>query len=202
MVTCIVFPPCTSSECMVQVSDCDHLDFMWQFSLRVYAHTNKTNYKKGCIQQMKINFDSEPRVQALLRFHRTYNDNGRPCSGLNLNNTLTLIGGVQSHVFIYKTCITPEHSNPNINPIAPCSSCSPMPHKCPCACRGSHRSQSREGVSHASRCVTDLIFHYIAGKCRVAPRDYLPPRHQPHHLWAPASSAAREPSAARGGDRK
>ena len=29
-------------------------------------------------------------------------------------------------------------------------------------------------MSHASRCVTDLIFNIIAGKCRVAPRDYLP----------------------------
>jgi len=47
----------------------------------VYAHTNKKNYKKGCVQQSKILFDSEEMVQALIKYHRTYNDNGRPCSG-------------------------------------------------------------------------------------------------------------------------
>ena len=67
--------PVTSS--IPQVSDHGHLNFMWRYSLRIYGHTNKTNYKKCCIQNGKVLFDSE----ALIRYHRTYNDTGRPCAG-------------------------------------------------------------------------------------------------------------------------
>jgi len=41
------------------------LNFMWKFSLRVYAQTNKNIYKKGCCQTSKVIMDSEPRVAAL-----------------------------------------------------------------------------------------------------------------------------------------
>ena len=64
-----------------QVSDHGLLNFMWRYSLRIYGHTGKVNYKKGCIQNSKILFDSEALVQALIRYHRTYNDTGRPCAG-------------------------------------------------------------------------------------------------------------------------
>lgn len=68
-----------------QTSDTTMLNFMWRFSLRVYAHTNKNIYKKGCIQQNKIENDSEERVQLIQRHHRTCNDTGRPCSGTALD---------------------------------------------------------------------------------------------------------------------
>ena len=64
----------------MQVSDDGFLNFMWRYSLRIYGHTNKTNYKKGCIQQGKILFDSEPKTKAIIKYHRTYNDTGRPCA--------------------------------------------------------------------------------------------------------------------------
>ena len=69
----------------IQTGDVHMLDFMWRFSLRVYAQTNKTNYKKGCIQQMRVLNDSEPRVRALAVHHRTCNDTGRPCAGTALD---------------------------------------------------------------------------------------------------------------------
>ena len=65
----------------MQISDSGFLNFMWRYSLRIYGHTNKTNYKKGCIQQAKILFDSEPKTKAIIKYHRTYNDTGRPCAG-------------------------------------------------------------------------------------------------------------------------
>lgn len=70
----------------IQVSDNHLLNFMWRFSLRVYAHTNKNNYKKGVLQNSKILFDSEERVQRVMRHHRTYNDTGRPCAGGGLDH--------------------------------------------------------------------------------------------------------------------
>ena len=65
----------------MQVTDSGFLNFMWRYSLRIYGHTNKIVYKKGCIQVAKILFDSEAMVQALIKYHRTYNDTGRPCAG-------------------------------------------------------------------------------------------------------------------------
>jgi hypothetical protein len=69
----------------IQTTDTRMLDFMWRFSLRVYAHTNKNIYKKGCIQNSKILFDSEPRVAHIVKHHRTCNDSGRPCAGVALD---------------------------------------------------------------------------------------------------------------------
>jgi hypothetical protein len=62
------------------------LNFMWKFSLRVYAQTNKNIYKKGCCQTSKVIMDSEPRVAALLETHRTCNDSGRPCAAIGLDH--------------------------------------------------------------------------------------------------------------------
>lgn len=64
----------------IQVSDDHLLNFMWRFSLRVYAHTNKNNYKKGVLQNSKILFDCEDNVKSVMRKFRTYNDTGRPCA--------------------------------------------------------------------------------------------------------------------------
>ena len=69
----------------IQTSGHDMLDFLWKFSLRVYAHTNKNIYKKGCLQNSKVLQDSEERVQLLKKHHRTCNDTGRPCAGVALD---------------------------------------------------------------------------------------------------------------------
>lgn len=68
-----------------QTTDTHFLKFMWRFSLRVYAHTKKVIYKKGVVQQCKIENDSEPRVAAVMRHHRTCNDTGKPCAGVALD---------------------------------------------------------------------------------------------------------------------
>lgn len=68
-----------------QTSDTHFLKFMWRFSLRVYGHTRKVIYKKGVVQQCKIENDSEPRVAAVMRHHRTCNDTGKPCAGTALD---------------------------------------------------------------------------------------------------------------------
>lgn len=69
----------------IQTTDTHMLDYMWRFSLRVYAHTNKTNYKKGCVQNSKVLFDCEERVKQVIRHHRTCNDSGRACAGCALD---------------------------------------------------------------------------------------------------------------------
>lgn len=68
-----------------QTSDVDMLDFLWTFSLRVYAATGKNQYKTGCVCNHKIYKDSEQRVRYLLRHCRTVNDSGRPCAGMAID---------------------------------------------------------------------------------------------------------------------
>ena len=66
--------------------DTHMLNFMWKFSLRVYAQTNKNIYRKGCCQTSKAIMDSEPRVWAVLETHRICNDTGRPCVAIGLDH--------------------------------------------------------------------------------------------------------------------
>ena len=65
----------------VRVGDHKRLDFMWKYSLMMYARTNKNTYKKGCLQNLKILLDSEPNVRRVCEKYRTYSEYGRPCSG-------------------------------------------------------------------------------------------------------------------------
>lgn len=65
----------------VRVNDHARLDFMWEYSLMMYARTNKYIYKKGVLLMMKVLRDSEPNVKRILKQWRTYSEHGRPCSG-------------------------------------------------------------------------------------------------------------------------
>ena len=65
----------------VRVNDHERLNFMWEYSLMIYAKTNKYIYKKGVLLMMKVLKDSEPNVKRILQQWRTYSEHGRPCSG-------------------------------------------------------------------------------------------------------------------------
>lgn len=111
-----------------QTTDTHFLNFMWRFSLRVYAHTNKNNYKKGCVQQLKIENDSEDRVRRVMRNHRTCNDTGKPCAGTALdyrNEKVHLL----THVLILTCCYyrrMPSFAEEFITQVMP-HCCSSMP---------------------------------------------------------------------------
>ena len=63
----------------VRVGDHQRLDFLWEYSLMLYARTNKFIYKKGCLLNLKVLKDSEPNVRHILQKFRTYSEHGRPC---------------------------------------------------------------------------------------------------------------------------
>jgi hypothetical protein len=72
---------CWGDKKAVRVGDHNRLDFMWRYSLMMYARTNKNTYKKGCLQNLKILLDCEPNVRKVFERYRTYSEYGRPCSG-------------------------------------------------------------------------------------------------------------------------
>ena len=47
----------------------------------MYADTNKTNYRKLCLQNGKVLFDSEPSVRKIFAELRSYTETGKPCTG-------------------------------------------------------------------------------------------------------------------------
>ena len=69
----------------VRVGDYDRLDFMWKMCLYVFQPTNKYSYKKGCLQQCKLLFDSVPLVRKIAEHWRTVNMHGYACSGQELD---------------------------------------------------------------------------------------------------------------------
>jgi hypothetical protein len=73
------------SKMAVRTSDLTYLNFMWKYSLMMYADTGKNQYKKGCLMVLKILHDSEPKVQKILEHARIYSESGRPCSGMELD---------------------------------------------------------------------------------------------------------------------
>ena len=64
-----------------QCSDSELMDFVWKYSLLLYADTNKNQYKKGVLQVALVLFDSEPNVKAIMDYYRTYTESGKPCTG-------------------------------------------------------------------------------------------------------------------------
>ena len=64
----------------LQTDDPATLNFLWKYSLMLYGPTGKYIYKKGCLMQAKVLFDSEANVSNLFELHRTYTRGG-PCRG-------------------------------------------------------------------------------------------------------------------------
>ena len=50
-----------------------------RYGLLMYAPTNKNQYKKGRMCAMKVLYDSEPNVRAILTELRTYRESSAPC---------------------------------------------------------------------------------------------------------------------------
>ena len=69
----------------VRVGDSEFLDFMWHYSLLMYGVTNKNQYKKGCLQVMKVLHDSEANVRMILDDFRTYRECLGFCNGGELD---------------------------------------------------------------------------------------------------------------------
>ena len=63
------------------------VDFMWRYSLVMYALTNKNIYKFGCIQNIKAREDCVPMVRTAIEEYGTLSESGRPCSGIELDFT-------------------------------------------------------------------------------------------------------------------
>jgi hypothetical protein len=55
---------------------------MWKYSLIMYALTKKTNYKFGCLQNIKVREDSIAPVRTLIEKYGTLSETGFPCSGV------------------------------------------------------------------------------------------------------------------------
>ena len=58
----------------VRTGDVEYLDWGWRYGLLMYADTNKNQYKKGCMMAMKVLYDSEPNIRAILDEYRTYRE--------------------------------------------------------------------------------------------------------------------------------
>ncbi len=55
------------------------MDWVWKYSLILYADTNKTQFKKHALQVALVLFDSELNV---LDQYRTYTESEKPCTGV------------------------------------------------------------------------------------------------------------------------
>ena len=70
---------------------------MWHYSLIMYSLTNKTNYKFGCLQNIKVREDSIPPVRTIIEEYGTLSESGYACSGVEPDY-------VREHV-----CMCPMH---------------------------------------------------------------------------------------------
>ena len=64
-----------------QCSDSELMDFVWKYSLLLYADTNKNQYKKGVLQVALVLFDCVPYIKIIMDYYRTYTESGKPCTG-------------------------------------------------------------------------------------------------------------------------
>jgi hypothetical protein len=70
----------------VRVGDVEYLDWMWHYSLVMYGITGKNQYKKGCLQVMKVLHDSWPCIRKILTVFRTYSESStRKCARQELD---------------------------------------------------------------------------------------------------------------------